>query len=130
MAKIRKRPAGRALATLRMMSPSPRTKPKRNALLIAFVLGTASAAAVIVLVNSPIIFPASSQPRYTIQFGRAAFISVLTGTLITVLVWLLIELRARVFRPPGSCRQCGYDRMGLVAGVPCPECGSGEPPVA
>lgn len=105
-------------------------RTKRTALLIAFVLGTASAAAVLVVMNSASIFPGPAQPRHTIHFGRAAGVSVLIGTLITGLIWALIELRARVFRPPGSCRQCGYDRTGLPPDTPCPECGSTEPPVA
>ena len=35
--------------------------------------------------------------------------------------------RLRRFRP-GQCRQCGYDRAGLGAGVVCPECGGAPLP--
>ena len=38
-------------------------------------------------------------------------------------VWLVRERRW----PIGCCQRCGYDRSGIAANVPCPECGAAAP---
>lgn len=63
----------------------------------------------------------------------------LVGTDPGSLFWLPLWIPAVVFglasvvtwwkwwrwRPPGTCRNCGYDRAGLATGALCPECGAG-----
>lgn len=34
-----------------------------------------------------------------------------------------LEVRSRRARPADPCERCEYDRAGLAAGAPCPECG-------
>jgi hypothetical protein len=39
------------------------------------------------------------------------------------LVWWRPILRDRQLRRANRCLRCEYDRRGLAAGAPCPECG-------
>jgi hypothetical protein len=52
----------------------------------------------------------------------------IAGTLGAMLVGVAFMLgwahhRSPASRPPWMCPNCGYDRRGLAAGSPCPECG-------
>jgi hypothetical protein len=47
------------------------------------------------------------------------------GTIAWVLLFLPGTVRRWRRRRVGRCVQCAYDRAGLAAGAPCPECGGG-----
>lgn len=55
--------------------------------------------------------------------------SLLFAASIALVGWTLVTLRAALRMQRGQCTWCKYDRRGLAAGAPCPECG-GLPAVA
>ncbi|HVU64866.1 MAG TPA: hypothetical protein VHC70_12875, partial [Phycisphaerales bacterium] len=46
------------------------------------------------------------------------------GTIAWGLLFLPGTVRRWRRRRGGRCVKCGYDRAGLAAGAPCPECGA------
>jgi hypothetical protein len=46
---------------------------------------------------------------------------------IVLLVRAVRERRAARIRPPWLCQACDYDRQGVPADTPCPECGAAAP---
>jgi hypothetical protein len=51
--------------------------------------------------------------------------SLIYSAALVALCWAFARLRARRRRLRAQCTWCGYDRRGLEAGAPCPECGYG-----
>lgn len=43
-----------------------------------------------------------------------------------IYIWITLWLGRRDWPEAGACQQCGYDRSGLKAAAPCPECGEVE----
>ena len=112
-------------------SPPSRTKPKQDSLIKAFILAGVSAGVTVFLYpyfRSPLA--PGLPPRPPMSWTVPVLSIIVSGMSAVGFVWLLNRRRARAFRPPGSCRQCGYDRTGLptTPGAPCPECGSTAPP--
>ncbi|MHC5112221.1 MAG: hypothetical protein ACYTHJ_20380 [Planctomycetota bacterium] len=74
------------------------------------------------------MFPSHLPSRHTYRFWSSAPKAVAIGLAVPSLLMLLFTgllwLWAwRSYRPPGSCRKCGYDLTGNTTGT-CPECGA------
>lgn len=68
----------------------------------------------------------TSQPpprRVLLSKGLWGVVVLLGGVTAAAVYWVLhYGLITRIDR--SVCSTCGYDRKGLSAGVPCPECGT------
>jgi hypothetical protein len=62
-------------------------------------------------------------PR-TPMWRGLAINTVFYGAIAWGLLSISAVLRSRWKRCAGCCVNCGYDRAGLAAGAPCPECGA------
>ncbi|MFT3686648.1 MAG: hypothetical protein QM783_17305 [Phycisphaerales bacterium] len=68
-----------------------------------------------------------SGDKTTVHYGRAALWLLAGAPGFAMLVWLVTGLALWLTRNRGRrgmlCAHCGYDRAGLPAEAPCPECG-------
>lgn len=81
--------------------------------------GSAIAVAVFVVILGSIV---SLYDQTWSWLAMAAFLSVMLVGVAFMLGWA--HHRSPAARPPWACPECGYDRRGLAAGSPCPECGN------